>query len=187
MKLTLMELEATLKGISLHPTLSSAYRHSVSREKKRVRELIHSLDSFYENDIYFDASGLGDGRTVLYWLRNVRKTLVILADARVGILRIQEEELAYNKLVKFRGQHGYDWVSDPFFSVEALTTPEGCSFFDDNEWDRLRCGQSVVGRTSNVKASLMNGEMSLSFAEPANGKLFRRKLATEFAGIFTLI
>jgi len=184
MKLSLKELEATLKGISLHPTLSSAYRHSVSREKKTVRGLIRSLGFFYENEIYFDASGIGDGRTVLYWLRNVRKTLVILADARVGILRTHEEEL---KLVKFRGQHGYDWVSDPFFPVEALTTPEGCPFFVDNEWDRLRCGQSVIGRTSNVEASLRNGEMSLSFAEPANGKLFRRKIATEFAGIFTLI
>ena len=76
MKLTSNELEKVVNKISLSNDYSSSYRGIVNMEKMNIQHLILKLPlCFLYDDLFFDETGYGDGRSILIWLWNVSKTL----------------------------------------------------------------------------------------------------------------
>jgi len=97
---------------------------------------------------------------------------------------IVEEMLQQRKLVKIEGADN-DWINDPF-AVEALMSPEGNPFFDDEEWTNVVEGQTVTGAISSVTGTLVKSALLLKFEDAVQADTFRQKLQAEFADTFVV-
>lgn len=92
--------------------------------------------------------------------------------------------LANRKIVKLQGVDT-EWISDPF-AVEALSTPEGNPFFDENEWDNLIGGETTLGSITNITGVMHKGDLTLRFGDAVQADLFRQKLVADYAEVFVV-
>lgn len=92
--------------------------------------------------------------------------------------------LANRKMVKLQGIDT-EWISDPF-AVEALSTPEGNPFFDENEWDNLIGGETTLGSITNITGVMHKGDLTLRFEDAVQADLFRQKLVADYAETFAV-